>query len=161
MTVVNPQARDIIFRFDNSCNSDCFRFWSCCTGCAPVDDDDLAYVTSDGVVKRFDMRHGHQGALRAIQNIRQTLEARVPSPQIVESIKIAVQTDLQITLDDESQPPIISVSQVKRIESIAIRHLTRFVPEKPAPIPSRLIRTVSGLLPELPEEPSSTPELED
>jgi len=69
---VNPQARDIVFRFQDSCN--------CCTSCKPARSPRL-YVGSDGRIEPFSSRKARRNTEeafnRAISHLNATLERRV------------------------------------------------------------------------------------
>lgn len=114
------QGRDIIFTFDRSCNSRCCLWSKCCT--SEIEDEDPVFVTPRGKVRRFDFHAKpgiNQNAQRTISNIEKILREKSDDNQKLEAIKIAIQHNLNITLEP-LDTHILNASQVRRIEEIAI-----------------------------------------
>ena len=124
------QTRDVIFTFDNSCNSDCFKWMRCCS---TIKDDDAVYVTPKGKVRRFDFRakpNPLENARRTLSNINSVLEDLTEDHNKMRAIILAVEMQMQVSLEP-GEAHIIKASDLKRIEEIAIPIL-----RNPSPPPS-------------------------
>lgn len=124
---IDLRARDVIFSFDNSCNSTCCKWWSCCK--TEIDDHDPVYVSPRGQVKHFDFNHRDSGAKRTISNISRLLEDAAQDRAKMQAVLVAIQDRLQISLEEQDHPGVMNASQVKAIERIALPILRAPSPE--------------------------------
>ena len=130
------QTRDVIFKFDNACNSWCCR-WCCWK--VQLEDEDPVYVTPRGQVRKFDFSKpgATQNALRALRNIQSRLEAVAQDQAKIRVIVQELQEKVGI-----SPPPqesrVISLVQIRRIEEIAVPILRA---PSPPPEPMALVRS--------------------
>lgn len=132
------QTRDVIFTFENSCNCSCLKWFKCCS--SEIEDADPVYVTPKGEVRHFDYKArggANANARRTLSNINALLRQLADDQQKLAAIQVAVQHQINLTLD----PPdahIVSASQVKRIEQIALPIIRSASPENaPPPTPKR------------------------
>lgn len=128
------QGRDVIFKFENSCNSDCFKWFSCCK--KEIQDEDAVFVTPRGQVRKFDYKAkpgANENAKRTLSNIQKILEQVADDHNKNQAILVAIQNQMNLSFEPVV-PHIISASQVKRIEAIALPILRAPSPE-PLQIP--------------------------
>lgn len=128
------QGRDVIFTFDNSCNSKCCLWSRCCP--REMEDQDPVYVSPRGQVKHFDFKHRDSGAKRTISNIHRLLSDASEDRQKMQAVLVAIQDRLQISLEDQPSPAVMNASQIKAIEQIALPIL-----RAPSPKPIMLQRS--------------------
>ena len=114
---MSVQGRDVIFRFDNSCNFRCCPKFKCCS--ATIEDDDHVFVSPDGTVSKFDrMKGGAKGSIQTLANIEQLLTRLAQDSGKVQEIVVAVEKQLNIRIDMKDAR-LINAQQVRRIEAIA------------------------------------------
>lgn len=136
------QTRDVIFRFEDSCNSWCCLWSRCCI--KEIDDTDPVYITPKGEIRHFDYKArggAEANAKRTLSNIRDLLQQTAEDHNRLQAALIAIHQDLNLVLD----PPdarIVNLSQLRRIERIALPILRAPSPENvPPPTPKRLVRS--------------------
>lgn len=115
------QTRDVIFTFDHSCNSDCFKWFSCCRK-SEIEDADAVFVSPRGFVKHFNYKSSlgaNKSAAKTMSNINRLLEQISDDQGKLQAILMAVQSQMNLSLDP-SLPRIISAGELKKIESIAL-----------------------------------------
>lgn len=130
------QTRDVIFTFDNACNSKCCRWFSCCSS-FDLEDDDPVYVTPRGNVKKFDFKRApsaNANAKQAMVNLQARLAEMAENQVQMQAILREIGQKVGLNLDRDVR--ILRTTDVRRIEAIALPILRAASPE-----PMALVRS--------------------
>lgn len=111
---VNPQARDLIFTFNDSCNC-------CCFGRKPtIDPDTEVYVNEKGEVRRFDSKRAadtREALKRSMSNLYKILERMSEDrhKNLADTIQVLEQT---VTPLDLNNPSPLTARQIDTMISL-------------------------------------------